>query len=97
MYGGTDPPGKAEMITIVTPTNTLDLDADDATLLDGMITAQDELAAVISWDDLSHEVAYGHTTNAAGEPQTRVAVIDLDRATARQALTAATWVAAKTH
>ncbi|ANZ52379.1 hypothetical protein J3996_gp85 [Mycobacterium phage Laurie] len=86
------------MISIVTPTSTLDLDVDgDATLLDGMITAQDELAAVISWNDLSHEVAYGHTTNAAGEPQTRVVVIDLDRATARQALTATNWVAAKTH
>lgn len=63
-------------------------------LLDGMVVAQTAVGRSVTWTDLTIEVArgtfsYGVVGDLAEE---RVAVIDVDNATAREALAATMWV-----
>ena len=87
-----DPPGKAPMTTIGWTTKGDDLvtiEAANATVLDGMLAAQDAVGYSVSWVELSQTVAKGILTNGSGQ---RVIVVDVDNANVQDAVAAAVWV-----
>lgn len=65
------------------------IEAANATVLDGMIAAQDAVGYSVSWVELSQTVAKGILVNGSGQ---RVIVVDVDNANVQDAVAAAVWV-----
>ena len=65
------------------------IEAANATVLDGMLAAQDAVGYSVSWVELSQTVAKGILTNGSGQ---RVIVVDVDNANVQDAVAAAVWV-----
>lgn len=76
-------------IAYITADAVQDLAVPQATLLDGMIDAQDQLAQV-TWTALSHAVAFG-TYNDGDVTDARVAVFDLDLADGMDVIRVTNW------